>query len=282
MNHFYSLIVILSMFIFPLSGSGEEKPSITVNFNIKEKIYIDYFGAEKIKWIETEARKEINVTLTKYFSFLEFTDIEKEDKLIMTLGPKEKITPTTKVTDVIFRLTVEGPNVSSSVESVFWTFRSLEIYTVPIKVTKKEFKDEIIIRFKDFIGNRDSLVDHLFSKVIIAKKAHHRPETLYLDMPFNLGIGQESKFKLYADIKSRINRSLPLEADHMGFTDKGTILTKIKKPKDEIEEIKEEMKSYQVEIIINRIYVIFYKPAEKTTIKPKKSEGSTPDDEREV
>ena len=282
MNRVYSLIIILSMFIFPLSGSGEEKPSITVNFTIKEQTYINYFGAEKIKWIETEARKIITDLLTNYFSFLEFTDIEKEDKLIITLKPKDKITPTTKVTDVLFQFTVEGQNISNNVEPVFWTFKPDVVYNVPLEVDKEEFRDEIIIRFEILLDNRDSLMDQLFSKVVIAREAQHLPNSFYFDMPFHLGIGQESKFKLYADVKSVIDRSLPFEAAHMGFPSEGTIRTEMKKPENEIKKIKEEMKSHTVEIIINRIYVIFYKPAEEKTIKSKKSERSTPDEEKEV
>lgn len=282
MNRFYSIIFILSMLAFPFSGSGEEKPSITVNFNIKEKTYIDFFGDEKIKWIETEARNKINDILSNYFSFLEFTDIEKEDKLIINLEPKEKLTPVKKLTEVIFRLTVEGPNVSNNIESIFWTFRPLEEYNLPISEEKEGFLNKIIIRFENFFENRDFLVDHLFSKIIIAREAQHLPNSLYLDMPFNLGIGQESKFKLQADIRSNINRSIYCKADHYGLNTEGMIRAKIKEPKDEIEEIIEEMKCYQVEIIIKRIYLIFYKPAKKPTIQPKKPGGSTSDEEREV
>ncbi|MCK5051577.1 MAG: hypothetical protein KAS53_07600 [Candidatus Cloacimonetes bacterium] len=196
MTFYYRFFLIILILMFVLTASAKEKPLLSVKFKITERNYQDYFR-DQIQRIEEEATKKIITALRDYYVFLNLTENESADSLIITLHNRQEATHLSQLREVGFFVTIRGTHISGEIDPVYWKFRPMEEYNRPLG-TVSGFIREVTLAFTNNLSERkDMLVERLFSKIIIANNPLSIRDHLIWILPFSkedLGINDFSQF----------------------------------------------------------------------------------------
>ena len=164
-------LVLILVVICPSTLYGQEKPKVEVSFNIKEENYRDNFGTE-ITYIEEEGKKKLIKLLNEYFGFVTFVEHSSSKKLCISLEDKEPHSLiSSQLREVGFRLSLEEQNIATASEIIYWGFRPIEKYDLPLG-TKDALIKEVSASFEKHLNERrDEVVAKLMKKLPIADQA---------------------------------------------------------------------------------------------------------------
>jgi len=211
MNLIYKIVLTLFFLYFSALGWADEKPSLTVRFEVKKNRYRDDFPTE-INQIEKKCAQKIIEALNGYFGFMRFTEDQASNTLSIVLDDNEPASYSS-MREVGFKITLTNSHSPSTTKEVYWKFRDKEEYDRTLG-TRAAFIKEVSDVFKRRLNvQQDLLVTCLLSKIAITDKAKPIREELIWVLPFkktDLGIDNESKLiikvEFYRKILGKIER----------------------------------------------------------------------------
>ena len=206
MKYLSGLLLILLIIRIPLLMWGQEKPILKVKFEIKEQNYRDFFASE-IESIEIKVNERLIQMLGKYFGFVEFMGDSSDYELHVSLENKESPTLSfSQLREVGFRTSLIGPDLPSIMESVYWMFRPLELYHLPLG-TEDGFIEEVCTSMEKHLNEkRNQFVSDILSKVTVADDAYlyyynNKPYWLIPIQSESSRVDRESEFEIATEIE---------------------------------------------------------------------------------
>ncbi len=281
----YVFFFIIYFLCIPSVVIGADKPTLRVNFEIKEENYRDSFG-EQVTLIEKEINERAIELLNSNLMFLHFEDSlsggeQDINKLNIILDRREKGDSVSQLHEVGFWMSLSGSAVGGAGGQLYTKFRPDEYYNRPLG-RPEGFTEEVSLIFKKFTNNnRDTLMEKLFSNIVIANEAFLLPERLRWILPLaknKISAETESKFRIntseFDDLGMKVARNF--ETILMGETTdrstmvperyrKGMVVTEIISPDNQVSDIQSN------DIFLNiEVYLMKYIPSGQSinTVSP--------------
>lgn len=201
MKHLITFTLCILLLTNQLYAEG--KKTIQVRFNITEQQYKNFYEAETSA-IEKECSAQMVDFLNKTFGFFLFNLESNQQVLHIELTDNEQNLSThSTLKEVGFKVYITHQENFGNSELVYWVFRPVESYILPLPDVKDEFIDEVIQSFKiGVLNNKEALVKNILSKVEVANDFYFIQDKKWFILPIAEKENNIAKFSLFLIITS--------------------------------------------------------------------------------
>lgn len=279
-------LIIFTLFTILLTNQlyAEGKKTIQVRFNITEQQYKNFYESETSA-IEKECSAQMVDFLNKTFGFFLFNLESNQQVLHIELTDNEQNLSThSTLKEVGFKVYITHQENLSNGELVYWVFRPVESYILPLPDVKDEFIDEVIQSFKiGVLNNKEALVKNILSKVEVASDFYFIQDKKWFILPLTekeTNIANSSVFliitsvpdeliglkesEIITKVVGNIQKELAIETNHRAYTyPKGSLV--VEKDKNDINDIPNELVVDSA--VLKKIFILKHLPFKNSDIE---------------